>query len=518
MPTKDNFASIAWHSHTQERVLELLESSRSGLSSAQARERLLHFGRNTLPRTRPRSALHRIALQFHNPLLYAMLIAAALTAWFGDLLDTAVLLAAVLVNVLIGYVQESKAHAALSSLQRMLPQHAIALRDGHFHSVNADELVPGDIVRLDAGERIPADLRLLQSHALKTDESALTGESQPSDKHTQSVAHESAPVAERHCMAYSGTVAVHGQGLGVVVATGTRTELGEINELLAATQGAITPLTRQLQRFSARLASIIVAIGFGVFVYGTVIQSMPLTEALILVVALIASAIPEGMPATMTVAMALGVQRMARQNAVVRLLPAVETLGSVSVICSDKTGTLTQNAMTLEKVVCSGYAIDVTGAGYIPHGQLLCSRRAVHAYDHADLLAATRCALLCNDARAFERSGQWLHQGDPTEVALVVFAMKAGLDPDRERTLWTRTATQPFEPANQYMVTWHNDPCGYHWMFLKGAPERVLLLCQWQQDADGLLAALNPDYWHRQATDMAARGMRVLALAQKMLP
>lgn len=510
-PPRNN---TVWHALPDDHVLNALEASKLGLTREQVDTRLLQFGPNSLQQAKKRGPMQRLLQQFHNVLLYVMLAAAIMTAWFEHWVDTGVLLVAVLINVLIGYIQEGKAESAMDALRVMLAPRATVLRDGDFIDTDAATLVPGDIVRLEAGDRIPADLRLLSAHALQIDESALTGESVPSDKQTLPAAHD-APLGDRSCMAYSGTLAVKGQGLGVVVSTGSHTELGEINQLLASVHGLATPLTRQITRFSLWLAVVIVAIGLSVLAYGTLIQSLPLVDTLMMVVALIASAIPEGLPAIMTVGLALGVQRMAKRKAIVRHLPAVETLGSVTVICTDKTGTLTYNEMSVQRLVLAHACIDITGAGYEPRGEFLLNGAALPAGLTHQVEEITRAGLLCNDARIFEEQGQWFAQGDPTEAALVVLARKIGLDHDHEHTQWQRTGTLPFDSRTQYMATRHLGPDGLSWLMLKGAPERLLHMCTYQLNEHGNAMPLNPDYWRRQASDIAARGLRVLALARK---
>src|SRR5690606_28262804 len=305
-----------------------------------------------------RGPLMRLALQFHNVLLYVMLAAAAITAMLGKWLDTVVLLVAVVVNAIIGFVQEGRAEAALDAIREMLSPHALVIRGGQRMDIDAANLVPGDIVLLRRGDRVPADVRLIEVRELRIDEAALTGESVPVEKDTEPVPLDT-PLGDRHGMAYSGTIVVNGHGTGVVVATGEATELGRVNVMLAGVRTVGTPLLRQINRFGRYLALIIVGTAAATFVFGTVVQGHPADELFVTVVALTASAIPEGLPAIMTVTLALGVQRMARRHAIVRRLPAVETLGSVTVICSDKTGTLTRNEMTVQRLATSDRVFDV---------------------------------------------------------------------------------------------------------------------------------------------------------------
>lgn len=504
----------AWHALGTDDALSASESTPDGLSDIDARHRLERWGANVLAGQKKRGPLRRLLAQFHNVLLYLMLVAAAITALLGEWIDTGVLLTAVLVNVIIGFLQEGKAQNALDAIRNLLAPRATVLRDGRHHEIDASLLVPGDIVLLDTGDRVPADMRLLQARTLLIDEAALTGESMPAEKQTQEV-HADAPLGDRFCMAYSGTVVTKGQGRGVVIATGKRTQLGKINQLLAGIEGMATPLVRQINTFSYGLAAVILTIGVAVYFYGTLVMAIPAVQAFMMVVALVASAIPEGLPALMTVTLALGVQRMAGRNAIVRRLPAVETLGSVTVICTDKTGTLTYNQMTVQRVVCSAYTVDVSGAGYTPVGQFSIDGRIIEPLQVADLREAIRVGMLCNDARLRHDGAGWEVEGDPTEGALLVLGGKADLTPAELAQTYPRHDAIPFDSANRYMATYHSLEHGHPWILVKGAPERLLDMCSHQMRSDGELQALDPDYWRRMANDTAARGLRLLALARK---
>ena len=502
-----------WHSRAHDEVLQALASSCAGLDSHQARERLARHGPNQLARSRRRSPALRLLLQFHNVLLYIMLAAAGITAVLGQWVDTVVLLAAVVVNALIGFVQEGKAESAMDAIRSLLSPHAIALRDGQRRELDAATLVPGDLVFLASGDRVPADLRLLEARDLRVDESALTGESVPADKDTAAAAAD-APLAERFGMAYSGTLVVHGTGQGVVVATGGATELGHINRMVGAVASLATPLLRQIARFGRLLAAAILLLAAGTWLLGTTALGHPPAEMFMMVVALAASAIPEGLPAVMTITLALGVQRMARRKAIVRRLAAVEALGSVGVICTDKTGTLTRNEMTVQRLVCGGHVYEVGGVGYAPVGTITLDGRHVDAAANPALALAVRTGLLCNDASLREDAGIWLVDGDPTEGALLVLARKAGLGGPPADLSWPRLDAIPFESEHRLMATWHRDPAGAHWILVKGAPERVIDLCATERRAHGE-RPIDVDWWRRMATDTAAQGLRVLALACK---
>ncbi|KKW67043.1 carbonate dehydratase [Lampropedia cohaerens] len=511
MPAQEVAAAL----HVDDAVLQ------QGLTQQAASQRLQHYGPNRLPEGRRRSAWMRFVLQFHNILLYIMLAAALVTALLGHWVDTGVLLAAVLVNAVIGYIQEGKAEAALDAIRGMLSLQATVVRDGQRQLVDAQALVPGDLVLLTSGDRVPADVRLVAVTELRVDEAALTGESLPVDKQVAAVAAD-APLGDRRSMAFSGTVVVYGQARGLVVATGSHTEIGHINAMLASVDVATTPLIRQINGFGHKLALVILAVAALTFVLGTLARGIPASEMFLMVVALVASAIPEGLPAIMTVTLALGVQRMARRHAIVRRLPAVETLGSVTVICSDKTGTLTRNEMTVQRVVCADGQYTVEGAGYVPQGRILRGDAVVDAACEPVLAQAICAGVLCNDARLRQHGDAWQVDGDPTEGALLVLGHKAdGPAPFAQDALedaWPRVHAIPFESEHRFMATLHRSQQGrQHRIFLKGAPEVLLGFCNTQATADGC-APLDVDYWRRMGNDLAARGLRVLALATKDSP
>ncbi|MCZ2406033.1 MAG: cation-transporting P-type ATPase [Burkholderiales bacterium] len=502
-----------WHTLDAAQAEETLRSGPRGLSESEARQRLATHGPNRLAPPRQRGPVLRFVLQLHNILLYVMLGSAAVTALLGHWVDTAVLLTAVVVNAIIGFVQEGKAESALHAIRAMLSPRAMVLREGVQRDIDAAELVPGDRVLLASGDRVPADLRLLTHKDLRVDESALTGESLPAEKDTAAVLPD-APLGDRRCMAYSGTLVVYGQAQGVVVATGSATELGKVNQMLAGIQGLSTPLLRQVDQFGRVLALVILAVAALTFVLGTWVRGHAAAEMFIMAVALVASAIPEGLPAIMTVTLALGVQRMARRHAIVRRLPAVEALGSVTVICSDKTGTLTRNEMTVQRVVCAGHVFDVGGVGYAPVGDCSIDGRTIEVARYPVLAMAVRAGVLCNDARLSEDAGVWSVVGDPTEGALLVLGGKTGVTQAEGERAWPRRDSIPFESQHRFMATLHGDGMGGTWIFAKGAPERILDMCVAQRAHDGE-KPLDVDHWRRMATDTAAQGLRLLALAYK---
>ncbi len=505
----------SWHTHSPEQVCQQLDTSPQGLDSTQADARLQLHGPNRLTPPKRRSALQRFLLQFHNILLYVMMGSALITALLGHWVDTGVLLGAVLINAIIGYIQEGKAEKALNAIRNMLSPHCIVLRDGSYRELEADQLVPGDVVLLASGDRVPADLRLLQVHELRVEEAALTGESLPVDKSPEAVATD-APLGDRFCMAYAGTLVLYGQATGVVVATGSQTELGQINQMLSDMEAQTTPLLRQIDRFGKTLAIGVLTISALTFALGTLWRGHPASDMFMMVVALTASAIPEGLPAIITVALALGVQRMARRKAIVRRLPAVEALGAVTVICSDKTGTLTRNEMTVQRVVCADHTVfQVTGVGYAPQGHLQLDDAPVQANDFPPLQLAIQAGVLCNDASLIEEDGQWQLTGDPTEGALLALGGKTGLPQSQARARWPRMDSIPFESEHRFMASFHEDADAQPWIFVKGAPERILDMCAHEMALDGSLQPLQVDTWRRMATDTAAHGLRLLGLAMR---
>ena len=506
----------SWHALTAADALQRLSANERGLDAAQARERLLQHGPNQLQAARRRGALRRLLAQFHNVLLYVMLGSAVITAALGHWVDTGVLLAAVVVNAVIGFVQEGKAESALDAIRAMLSPQAVVLRDGRRQEIDAAELVPGDIVLLASGDRVPADLRLLQVKDLRVDESALTGESLPAEKDAAAAAPEAA-LADRHGMAYAGTLVSYGQARGVVVATGRGTEIGRINALLDDVAAGSSPLLRQIDRFGRVLAAVILALCAATFAFGVLLRGHAAGDMFLMVVALAASAIPEGLPAIMTITLALGVQRMARRQAIVRRLPAVEALGAVTVICSDKTGTLTRNEMTVQRVVCAGLDVQVSGAGYVPEGEFRAGKHVIDPDRHPALALALRAGVLCNDARLAEPAapgGPWSVIGDPTEGALLVLGRKAGLVRSHTEAAWPRVDSIPFESQHRFMATAHRDDEGAPWIFAKGAPEKMLEISRRELGPEGE-RPIDVDTWRRMATDIAARGLRLLALAAR---
>ena len=506
----DQASGEIWHAVDAERVLAQLATERGGLSSAEAKARLATYGPNALPEPPRRPAWRRLLAQFDNMLIYFLLAAALAAAVLGHAIDAAVIVAVVTINAIAGFIQEDKAERALSAIRKMISPRAHVWRDGHRVSIPAADLVPGDVVMIEAGDRVPADLRLTRARGLLIDEAMLTGESVAADKQDHPAAPD-APLGDRHCMAFCGTVVSAGQGFGVVVATGGRTEIGRINSLMQGVEQLTTPLLKQINQFAQRFTWVVIVAAAALFAFATLARGYAWPEALIAVVALAVSVIPEGLPAVITITLAIGVQRMARRNAIIRRLPAVESLGATSVICSDKTGTLTRNEMTARRIVTANHTILVSGSGYVPRGELLSDGR-VDATANAAALPLIRSALLCNDAQLREVDGHHLVDGDPMEGALVALAIKAGFDPAAERSAWQRADEIPFDAQHRFMATRHSTPAGDDVIFVKGAPERLLAMCQSQSSANGP-RPLDHQFWTEQIAQAAEAGERVLGFA-----
>jgi len=503
---------MKWHAADPSAVLaELGADPELGLASADAAASLERHGPNRLP-TAPRDTLlKRFLLQFHNVLIYILLTAALGTALLGEWIDTGVILGVVLVNALIGVIQEGKAEKALDSIRAMLSPKAMVRRDGHKLTLDATMLVPGDIVLLKAGDRVPADLRLFESHSLRIDEALLTGESVPAEKSTAPV-EENAGLGDRFCVAFSGSLVTYGRGTGVVTATGASTEIGKVSGLLSEVETVTTPLIRQMDQFGCWLSAAIVAVAAGTFLFGWLVRGFDPSDMFMAAVSLAVAAIPEGLPAIMTITLAIGVQRMARRNAIIRRLPAVETLGSVTIVCSDKTGTLTKNEMTVQTVVTSDDTFRVEGAGYIPEGAFRVGEEKIDPQQDQPVLAELlRGALLCNESSLREKDGRWSLAGEPTEGSLVALGLKAGLDPLQLHASHPRLATIPFDSAHKFMATLHRDAAGT-FIVMKGAPEAVLAACTTQRTRTGD-APLDRLAWGTLMHETARLGQRLLAVA-----
>ena len=502
---------LVWHAAPAEACLEALDSAPSGLSGTEASARLVRDGPNRLPEEKRRGVVVRFLLQFHNLLIYILCAAAVTSAILGHVVDAAVIGGVVLINAIVGFVQEGKAERALDAIRAMIDPKASVFRDGARLTVAADDIVSGDIVHLEAGDRVPADLRLIRARNLKIDEAVLTGESVPVEKAVAPVNPDSS-LGDRRSMAYSGTLVATGQATGVVVGTGLRTELGRIGQLLGRIQQLQTPLLAQMEHFARQVTVVILVVSAAAFAFAVWARGYGASEAFMVVVGLAVSAIPEGLPAVLTITLAVGVQRMARRSAIIRLLPAVETLGSVSVICSDKTGTLTRNEMTVRSAFVDGVHYEVAGVGYGPDGAISRAGLDIDPDDDPRLSGLMRAAALCNDAGLRQSDGVWTVDGDPMEGALVAFAEKGGLDVPALRKSLPRTDEIPFDAAHRFMATLHHDHQGCGFILVKGAPERILALSSSEQGETGT-SPLDRATWHARADELAAEGQRVLGFA-----
>ncbi len=505
-----------WHSLAVADVHQALGATSSGLTLAEAAQRLRQHGPNALPAAPGKSSLRRFLEQFHNLLIYVLIGAAVITALLGHAVDTVVIAAVVVLNAVIGFVQEGKAEAALQAIRAMISPRASVLREGKRLSIDAAEVVPGDILLLEPGDRVTADVRLAKARNLRVDEAILTGESVPVTKLTEPVPSE-ASIGDRRSMAFSGTLVTSGQGTGVVVATGPSTELGHISALLGRVEQLETPLIRQMNAFARQLTIVILALAVVTFGFATLVRGYPLAEAFMAVVGMAVAAIPEGLPAVMTITLAIGVQRMAARNAIIRRLPAVETLGSVSTICSDKTGTLTRNEMAVTQVTTGERSYVVGGVGYAPKGGFSIDGRETDPAGDDRLIEIGRAALLCNDAAIRDISGNFVADGDPMEGALVALGLKVGHDRLALEKAYPRVDEIPFDAAHRYMATLHHRHDGSALVYVKGAPERVIEMCS-VQAGKARTAPTDKSYWASEIERLARDGRRVLALATRELP
>jgi len=547
---------IAWHAMPADQALQELQvQAREGLAADEARERLERHGRNRLREAYKRPTWKRFLDQFNNVLMIILIVAGVASLALGQPIDAGAIFGVVLIIALVGFIQEGKAEQALESIKNMLSPHAIVIRDGEHLEIDAEEVVPGDIVLIEGGDRIPADIRLIEARRFRTQEAALTGESEPVSKHSEPVDRDT-DLAERNSMAFAGTMAVEGTARGLVVETGSSTELGRISEMLEDVETLQTPLLRHLDHAGKILAVIIVGAAALTAVFGVLVHGQPWTEMFMAAVGLAVASIPEGLPAIVTITLALGVQVMARRNAIIRKLPAVETLGSITTIFSDKTGTLTCNEMTAQAIAMADGEVHISGVGYGPEGSFhrghyedsnqdsgVTEGNALQPDNEPLLMSYLQAGVLCNDATLRKREGRWSITGDPTEAAFVVAAAKAGMDIDALRKRHQRLDAIPFESERKYMATLDREgDDGSTVIHVKGAPDRVIEMCdrvavgqssdqssgQSQDQSSGEESANNParqsgqptgeldrDWWEEQISALSSRGLRVLAVARK---
>lgn len=527
----ENLREKHWHHHPLSELDALLEShSHNGLDELTVKERQLLYGSNRLTPQKGKNPFVMFVLQFHQPLVYILLAASIVTFILQEYVDSGVIFAVILVNAIVGFIQEMKALRAVEALAKSMEGKSTVIRDGHKLVILADELVIGDLVILQSGDRVPADLRLIHNRELQVDESALTGESVPSQKNLTPLPIDT-PLADRDNMVYSSTLVTYGTASGFVVETGDNTEIGRINTLIANTQVLATPLTIKISEFSELLLKIILGLAALTFAIGW-LHGQPMLDTFMSAVALAVGAIPEGLPAAISIMLAIGVNKMAQRNAIIRKMPAVETLGSTTIICSDKTGTLTQNQMTVQHVYASYQDYSVSGTGYTPQGELLSNDEAlsvntdtnqnVISQNNIALSETLKAGLLCNDSRLFQQQSQWKIEGDPTEAALISSALKAGFIIEQQDKLLPRVDTLPFESQHQYMATLHRSSqvesdqtdC---YIYVKGSVESILKRCGNALAADGGSIPLDVPRIFEEIEQMASRGLRVLAFARKLV-
>ncbi|MFC1643237.1 HAD-IC family P-type ATPase [Myxococcota bacterium] len=509
-PGGDRVSNL-WHAIDAGDAVEQLEARQEGLTPDEATERLGRYGANTIVMARPDGPLKLLLRQLNSPLLFVLLGSGGIALALGKVTDGAVVLGVVALNAIIGFIQEFRAQKAITALGEMVPETAVVRRDAQVSHVPAADVVPGDIVLLQSGDRVPADIRLLSVKNLQVDESTLTGEAVPVAKQVSAVPEDSG-LGDRTCMSYGGTMVTYGTGVGVVAATGASTELGRISTLLRQTEVLTTPLTRSMARVSLWLTFVILGVTALLFGVGW-LRGYSVADATVAAIALAVAAIPEGLPAIITIALAIGVSRMARRHVIIRSLPAVETLGGTTVICSDKTGTLTKNEMTVQSVWTQRGSFQLSGVGYEPEGQLLQDGNRVDPFP-SEVIDIVRAGVLCNDS-ALRQSPEkrWIAEGDPTEVALIVSARKLGLTEERLTEEWPRVDTVPFESERQIMGTLHHSPDGRQVILVKGAPEVVFERC----DAEATSNPLTKAELRAAVEGLAVTGLRVLAMASKVV-
>ena len=495
----------SYHAQSNKEILSNLNVDvRKGLTEEEVKIRQKNYGANSLTPPKGKSAWLRFFLQIHQPLIYVLLLSATIALCLGEYVEAGVIYGVVIGNAIMGFIQEDKALKALSSLSQNIPMMTTVLRGGQNIVVPSCEVVPGDIVILHSGDKVPADMRLLEVHDLKINESVLTGESLPADKQAKTLP-EKTLLGDRINMAFASTLAVFGSATGVVTAIGDNTEIGKISQMIASAEDIKTPLTEKVEIFSSKLLWLIVVLSVIAFVVG-VYKGLAVVETFMAAVAMAVAAIPEGLPATMTIILAIGVNRMLKHKAIIRKLPAVETLGSSTVICSDKTGTLTENKMTVQHLYCGDSNYDVSGLGYQLEGAFSPEGKNNKALD-----LCLKTGVICNDANLWNDSGAFKPSGDPTEIALLVSAAKHGIVPSQLREKITCQDTIPFEAVYQYMACLGSDKV----IYMKGSIEAVLPLCSQKLNKDGKVEKINPQEIQKQADAYAKQGLRVLCFCIK---
>jgi magnesium-transporting ATPase (P-type) len=486
-----------------------------GLSQQDAEIRLATHGPNVIPARHARSTVGRFLAQFNNILIYILMASAVVTGLLQHWVDTAVIAAVIISNAFIGFIQEGKAEDALAAIRRLLSPYATVLRDGKRIRLDAALLVPGDTVLLAAGDKVPADLRLVAASQLRAQEAILTGESLEVEKEACPAGAEQG--SARQSTAFSGTLITSGSGTGIVTATGLRTEIGRISASVNAVESPETPLTVKLSRLFRHLAVMIILSSAGAFLFGVYIRHLPVEDMFMVMIGIAVSSIPEGLPAAISITLAMGVRLMAQRNAIVRQIPVIETLGNTTVVCTDKTGTLTYNELAVSHVVTAEHSFTVSGVGYTPDGKFLLAGQEIELGDYPAAHQMLHGAVLNNDASLQLREDTWVLHGDPTEGALMAFALKAGHTREKLHAEFPRTGLLPFSAEQRYMATLHSLKGSDSIIYVKGAPEKLLDMCDRQMDGAGKARKLQKDYWHGQIGALARKGERVLALAFKRI-
>ena len=505
-----------WHLLSESEAISMYKTNeQTGLSHKEVERRQQSCGRNILTQTSGESRFKLFMKQFNQPLVYILLVASVGVAFLNEWVEMGVILSVVMVNSVIGYLQEFKALKAIEALSKELRSEVTVIRDSDKTKVDLYDLVPGDIVLLQSGDRVPADMRLVKTRDLQIDESALTGESVPVEKQTKSFGKD-VVIGDRTNMAFSSTLVTYGTGTGVVVSTGDKTEIGKINQMISSADVLATPLTMKIAKFSHLFLWVILGLA-GITVIAGILRGFPLENVLLEAVALAVGAIPEGLPAVVTITLAIGVGRMARRKAIIRKLPAVETLGSTTVICSDKTGTLTQNEMTVQMLAIDNETIDLSGVGYNPEGIFSKNDQEIKVDNHYGLKELLKAGLLCNDSRVVKKEEIWKVEGDPTEGALITSALKGGLQVENENNENPITDKIPFESEYQYMATMHKSG-DKHIIYIKGSVEKLIPACQDAIDSSGGLSAISVESVQSLVDEYTGSGLRVLAFARKEMP
>jgi Ca2+-transporting ATPase len=500
---------MKWYQYDEREVFKSLQTSEEGLSEAQAKKHLETYGANKLPERAGISRLKIILHQFTSPLIYILIVAAIVTTFLGDYIDSGVIATILILNAIIGYLQEYKAETSVRALKRMVVPRARVVREDKEREIPSENLVPGDIVLLASGGKVPADLRLFKTAELRIEEAALTGESVPVEKKPQPIEEENLTPGDQKNMAFMGTIVVNGRGRGIVVETGIRTILGQIAREVGEISVTQTPLQQKIMKFSHLIGLLVLGSAVAISILGVLLGDS-LAEIFKIAVAASVAAVPEGLPIVVTITMAIGISRMAKRNAIIRKLPAVETLGSTTVICSDKTGTLTKNEMTVKVIYDTQHTYEVTGSGYERKGEILHDWESCDEPSLEGLCGILRIGMLCNESNLFEENGEFRVEGDPTEGALIVSAMKAGLQPEGEKRLYPQLSIIPFESERGFMATLH-DHEGKKFIFVKGAPEKIIEMCSLSPEG----SQVEKEKALKTAELFAQDGMRVLAMAHK---